>query len=274
MENDKEENNKLKITPKSLNFGVKPTPPSTIEAKNPPPSNNKKESTIQTTTYSVVACVPTPNTPPYEFDFLLKSPTAHSVLDSDEEEDDRKMAAVPTPKSKQKNDHINYSQNISPIKKAKLFQTNNVRSSPRIAHQQLEIIGPLASPPGKSTRSQPHIQKFFNKRNTITNSKTKNKTKTNRVRYVEPRQSAEEIAVARRLAQEAAAAAAVLSEAGRRNIAQEKAMVILTKRTSNHHAFSQIWQLDIARDADLTPTVKDLFKVAGKFYYQKKYYFT
>jgi hypothetical protein len=39
-------------------------------------------------------------------------------------------------------------------------------------------------------------------------------------------------------------------------IAQEKAMVIATKRASNHHNLSKIWHLDIARDADLPREIK------------------
>ena len=57
----------------------------------------------------------------------------------------------------------------------------------------------------------------------------------------------------------------VISKSALDFIAEEKEMVLTTKRTSAHHNVSKIWHLELAKDADLTREVRAKFIKKCKF---------
>jgi hypothetical protein len=143
----------------------------------------------------------------------------------------------------------------SPTKRTKIVVP--CRSSPRGNHNNPNIIGPISSPPGQSTRSAAHD--FFKKR---PRAKPKAKVPNKRGKKVTSMTDTEtQAALAASIANTRTIAAI-----GQEKIQKEKDMVVLTKRHSNHHGFSPIWHLDIARDSDVLPETKALFADPGKFY--------
>jgi hypothetical protein len=146
----------------------------------------------------------------------------------------------------------------SPEKKTKP-KSNTVRSSPRVISRNPCIIGPLCSPPGKSTRSvsKASVQKRIFPKTVKKTNKSNKKQRTNTAPSTTPSNAAA-IAEAQALAESIANAQAITNE-GKQRIVTEKDMITLTKRVSNHHGFSQIWHLGIAKDADLDAKVKAMF---------------